>query len=135
MTSIWSKLFNATYVKEDGLVVLNDATIPIPDGFINDSSQRSTVIFPPNSRGGDHVHTIRHELFVGFGSGLTLFIEDPSTKERQRLQMDPPNAKNQHIVFWLQPGIPHAVQNLGNTIACLIELASHPQESNPYKLG
>lgn len=129
---IWHKQFNASYIREDGLVVLNDKDIPLPEGFVNDTQFRSNIIFPVNARGGDHIHTIREEVFVGFGEGMQLLVEDPQTHQVELFHMDPSHNQGQCTVYWMQVGIPHAVRNIGPTNGFLIEFASHPQESTKH---
>lgn len=79
--NIWSRQFNASYIREDGVIVVNDADIPLPEGFAHDPRLRSSVIFPPHTRAGDHYHNKRHEVFVGFGEGMELLVEDRDSKQ------------------------------------------------------
>ena len=132
---VWQKKFEATYIREDGLLVLNDGDIPLPEGYVPDSSLRSNVIFSPGVRGGDHYHTKREEVFVGFGDGMELLVEDPKTKKVQVFKMDPKHNGGKCVVFWMQVGMPHAVRNVGAENGYLIEFASHPQEKVDYKVG
>jgi hypothetical protein len=132
---IWQQQFEATYIREDGLLVLNDQDIPLPEGYAPNPQLRSNVIFPPNARGGDHVHIIREEVFVGFGEGMELLVEDPVTKKVLSFLMDPVHNKGMCTAYYMQTGMPHAVRNVGSKPGYLIELASHPQESKPYPVG
>lgn len=135
MKKIWIQKFDPTYTRQDGLLVLNDQSIPLPPGFTPDPQFRSTVIFPSGARGGDHYHKIRQEVFVGFGEDLKLIIEDPQTKDNQTFMMDPSHHQGKLVALWMEPGLPHAVVNTGPTNALLIEFADHAQESVPYDLS
>jgi mannose-6-phosphate isomerase-like protein (cupin superfamily) len=129
---IWNKQFNASYTREDGVVVLNDKDIPLPDGFAHDPGLRSSVMFPPHTRAGDHYHSRRHEVFVGFGEGMELMVEDRETKEVKVFKMDPVFNQGKCVVFWMKPGMPHTVRNGGNIPGYLIEFASSEPEKVEY---
>ena len=135
MGELWRQQFSASYIRSDDVVVLNDADIPFPEGFISNAKLRSNVIFPPNSRAGDHYHKIREEVFVGFGTGLQLLIESPSTHEVRIFDMDPGKNNGQCVAFGIPAGLPHAVRNLGPDSGFLIEFASHPQEKVDHRIS
>lgn len=135
MIEIWKKQFDATYIRQDGVIVLNDADIPLPEGFKVDLKFRSNILFPPNSRAGDHFHSIREEVFVGFGAGMQLLIEDPDNHESKIFDIDPSKNGGKYVAFWIQTKIPHAVRNNGPEVGYLIEFASHPQEKTDYPVG
>lgn len=132
---VWKKRFEASYRREDGLVVLHDADVPLPDDFEYDTVHRSNVVLPPGARGGDHYHQEREEVFVGFGEGLELLVEDPQTKNLQVFKMDPKHNDGKCVAFWMQTGMPHAVRNTSETTGYLLEFASAPQETVPYPVA
>lgn len=134
MKEIWQKSFQPSYVRPDGVLVLNDKDIPRPEGFSLDSRYRSTIVFPPKSRAGDHVHNVRQELFVGFGADMQLLIEDSQSKEVKVFEMDPSKHGGLCVAFFIEIGTPHAVRNVGPEIGILVELASHPQEKVDYRI-
>lgn len=134
MKEIWQKKFSPSYVTSGGVIVLNDETIPLPPEFTPDPKLRSTVVFPPNTRAGDHFHQQRQELFVGFGKGMQLLIENPETKTSQVFFMDPSKNGGLCVAFFIPFGIPHAVRNLGPDSGVIVELADQPQEKVDYKL-
>lgn len=135
MKEIWQKKFRPSYVRPDGVIVLDDETIPLPPGFTPDPNLRSTVVFPPNTRAGDHFHNQRQELFVGFGKGMQLLIEDPETKTPQIFFMGISKNDNLCVAFFVPAGLPHAVRNLGPDSGILIELADHLKEKVEHKVN
>lgn len=136
MTEIWQQKFSPTYTKNEGKIkVLNDADVPRPENFKPDSNCRSTVIFDPGERAGDHYHQQRNELFVGIGVGMQLLIEDQTTKKRKIYPMNPAEGNGRLVVFYIPAGLPHAVRNVGPGIGFLIEFADRPQEKVDYKLA
>ena len=135
MIKVWQKSFSPSYIRQDGVIVLNDKDIPLPEGFVADPKLRSSVIFPPGTRAGDHYHIKREEVFVGFGEGMELLIEDLETKEEKTFKMDPKFNGSECVVFYMTTGLPHAVRNIAPGYGFLIELASHPQEKVDYKVS
>lgn len=135
MFTIWQQTFVPTYIRADGIINLNDVDIPLPKGFAPDPKLRSNVIFPPGTRAGDHYHTKREELFVGFGHGMQLLIEDPDTKEAEVYPMDPAKNDDQCIAFLVRKNTPHAIINKADTPGFLIELATHPPEKIDYRVS
>lgn len=136
MTEIWQQKFSPTYTKNEGKIkVLNDADVPRPENFKPDSNCRSTVVFDPGERAGDHYHNQRNELFVGIGAGMQLLVEDQGTKQGKIYAMNPVEGNGQLTVFYIPAGLPHAVRNMGPGIGFLIEFADHPQEKVDYKLA
>lgn len=135
MTEIWQQQFSPTYTKNEGKIkVLNDADVPRPKNFKPDSNCRSTVVFDPGERAGDHYHQQRNELFVGIGAGMQLLVEDQATKQGKIYTMNPVEGNGQLTVFYIPVGLPHAVRNIGPGIGFLIEFADHPQEKVDYRL-
>lgn len=132
---IWQQCFKASYIRSDGVVVVHDEDIPLPEGFVPDAGLRSNVIFPPHTRAGDHYHSRRHEVFVGFGVGMELLVEDRETKEVKVFKMDPVLNQDRCVVFWMKPGMPHAVRNGGSSPGYLIELASSGPEKVEYQVN
>lgn len=136
MTEIWEQRFSPTYTKNEGRIkVLNDVDVPRPKNFKPDSNFRSTVVFDPGERAGDHYHQQRNELFVGIGVGMQLLIEDQVTKEGKIYAMNPAEGDGKLAVFFIPAGLPHAVRNIGPGIGFLIEFADLPQEKVDYKLS
>ena len=135
MIKIWQKSFSPSYLKQDGVTVLNDKDISLPEGFVADPKLRSNVIFPSNTRAGDHYHNKREEVFVGFGEGMRLLVEDPKTKETKNFEMDPSKNGGECVAFYMAIGLPHAVRNIGPGIGFLVELASSEQEKVDYKIS
>lgn len=135
MKPIWHEKFSPTYTKENGLIVLHDQDIPKPDHVTFNPNVRSNVILPPGARAGDHVHSVRYELFVGFGNGIELLIEDPKTKKITIFNMEPSRNNSQCVAFLVEPGTPHAIRNTSDAPAYVIEFASHPQERKDYKIA
>lgn len=140
MKEIWQMKFPPSYIRPDGVIVLNDGTIPLPPNFTPNPDLRSTVVFPPNSRAGDHFHQERQELFVGFGKGMQLVIENPETKQPQIFFMDSSEIDSSEndrlcVAFLVPAGVPHTVRNLGPDRGFLIELADRPQEKVDYKIN
>lgn len=134
MKEIWKKEFSASYIRQDEVIVLNDKDIPLPESFINNPKLRSNVIFPPETRAGDHYHNEREEVFVGFGEGMELLVEDPKSKKIETFKMDPSKNSGRCVVFYMTAGLPHAVRNIGSGSGFLIEFASFPQEKVDYKI-
>lgn len=121
---IWKKEFSPTYKLENGVLVLDDIDIPLPPGFKSVPKLRSTVIFPPHSRAGDHFHARTRELFIGFGKGMQIIFADPKTNKVQAFNMDPEYHKGKLVVYQAALGVPHAVLNTSESIGCLIEFTS-----------
>jgi hypothetical protein len=101
--NIWYKRFNPTYVRADGVRVLKDSDIPLPDGFVPVATERAQVMFPPGTRAGDHFHQKREEVFVGFGEGMELLVEDPESKEVKVWPMGPEKNEGKLTCFGLRP--------------------------------
>lgn len=135
MAEVWQQKFSPTYTKNEGKIkVLNDADVPRPENFKPDSNCRSTVVFDPGERAGDHYHNQRNELFVGIGAGMQLLVEDQGTKQGKIYAMNPVEGNGQLTVFYIPAGLAHAVRNIGPGTGFLIEFADHPQEKVDYKL-
>lgn len=132
--NVWQQHFKPSYIRSDGLAVIHDVNIPRLDTFTSDANEKSTVILPSEARGGDHLHRVREELFVGLGKGLVLYLENPVTKEQVWYDMDISAETGQCTVFHIPTGLAHAVHNHGKDLAILIEFATHPQEKEPYKI-
>lgn len=136
MTEIWQQRFSPTYTKNEGRIkVLNDVDVPRPENFKPDPNCRSTVVFDPGERAGDHYHQQRNELFVGIGAGMQLLVEAPATKQWKIYTMNPVEDNGHLTVFFISAGLPHAVRNIGPEIGFLIEFADHPQEKVDYRLS
>lgn len=94
-------------------MILDDNDIPLPEGFISDLKLRSNVIFPTETRAGDHYHNKREEVFVGFGEGMELLVENPGIKKAEIFKMDPKYNEGKCVAFYMNTGLPHAVRNVG----------------------
>lgn len=135
MVRVWRKKFYLTYKLKNGVIVLYDRDVPLPRNFSPDPKLRSTVVFPPNTRAGDHYHTKREEVFIGFGEGMQLLIEDPRTRKVQIFDMDPSKNNGKCVAFWIETNTPHAVRNTGDKPGYLLEFASHPPEKVDYEIS
>jgi len=127
--------FPPTYIKANGIISLKEADIPLPSGFKPLESERASIFFPPQSRAGDHYHKKRSELFVGFGEGMEILIESEATGEVSVFQMDPSHNDSNAVAFYIPPGTPHAVRNIGEQPGFLLELADHTYEKVEHRLS
>lgn len=112
--------FEPTYKKEDGLVVIDDVSVPLPDNF--KMRIQSTVVFPAGAMGGNHKHP-RLEAFYSI-SDLTLIYLDENG-EKKEMSMAPEEGK--YKLFVISSNLPHTVVNRTEKEAVMIEFANEEQ--------
>ncbi len=110
--------FKPTYKTEENLVVIDESSVPIPDGFV--VKERSVVVFPPGSKGGNHKHP-RKELFYTTGD-LTLKYLEGDKKEVSMASVN-----GEYKLFVIDPDLPHVVINNTNKEICMFEFADDVQ--------
>jgi hypothetical protein len=110
--------FRPTYKTEDNLVVIDESTVPIPRGFL--IKERSVVVFPSGSKGGNHKHP-RRELFYTTGD-LTLIYLDGN---KDKISMAPENGE--YKLFVINKDLPHVVVNETDKEICMFEFADDIQ--------
>ncbi len=111
--------FKPTYKKEDGLVVIDEGSVPIPEGF--SIIERSVVVFPPGSKGGNHKHP-RTELFYTNGNLVLICLDNGVKKE---ISMAPEDGE--YKLFVMSPGLSHVVVNRTNGELIMFEFADEEQ--------
>lgn len=112
--------FHPTYKTSDDLLVIDESSVPIPDKF--SIKERSVVIFPSGSKGGNHKHP-RKELFYSTGD-LTLIYEDRNGKKIS-VSMQPNG--EEFKLFVIDSFLPHVVVNNTDKELVMIEFADAKQ--------
>lgn len=112
--------FGPTYKKEDGLVVIDDVSVPLPENF--KTRIQSTVVFPAGAMGGNHKHP-RLEAFYST-SDLTLIYLDENG-EKKEMSMAP--EEGEYKLFVIPPNLPHAVVNRTEKEVVMVEFANEEQ--------
>ncbi len=112
--------FKPTSVRENGLIVINDSSIPFPDNFT--PKVRSMVCFPPGSVGGNHKHP-RTEIFYSTGDLTFIYLDSNDTKHEESMSPD----GNTYKLFVVTKYLPHAVVNKTGGTIFLIEFADSDQ--------
>ena len=110
--------FKPTYKTDEGLVVIDESSVPIPKGFT--IKERSVVIFPSNSTGGNHKHP-RKELFYTTDDLKFIYLDGI----KKEISMAPENGEFK--LFIVEPGLPHVVVNRTNKEISMFEFADDVQ--------
>ena len=112
--------FKPTYVREDGLTVINDSSIEFPKDFV--VKVRSVVVFPPGSKGGNHKHP-RVEIFYSAGDLTFVYLDE--SEQKHEISMAP--EKENYKLFIVPSFLPHAVVNKTDKDLILMEYANEEQ--------
>lgn len=110
--------FKPTYKTEENLVVIDESSVPLPNGFV--VRERSVVVFPSGSKGGNHKHP-RKELFYTTDDLTLKYLEG----EKKEVSMAPENGE--YKLFVIEPGLPHVVINKTSREICMFEFADDVQ--------
>lgn len=112
--------FKPTYEREDGLIVIDDLSVPLPENF--KTRIQSTVVFPAGAMGGNHKHP-RTEVFYST-SDLTLIFLD-GNGEKKEMSMAP--EEGEYKLFVISPNLPHVVVNRTGKEVIMVEFANEEQ--------
>ena len=112
--------FKPTYKKEDGLVVIDDLSVPLPEGF--DVKVQSIVIFPPEAKGGNHKHP-RKEFFYSPGDLTLIYLDENGEKKEVSMASE----NGEYKLFVIPPDLPHVVVNQTDNEIVMVEFADEEQ--------
>ena len=99
----------------------------------DDIKQISVASIKPGCVRGNHYHLNKTEWFFVIGGKAEFYLENPKTKEKIRLKLNPKKPK----VITVFPKIAHAVKNTDNKTLYFIEADSEiynhkKPDANPY---
>lgn len=119
---IWVKIFKPTNIKDKRLHLMLEK-IPLPDVFTKENTSINIVYLEPGAEAGNHFHTETSEVIVGLGT-INAVLEDPKTKERTTIDLNPKNNKDMFVAIAPPSGIAHKVINYGSESAIILDIAT-----------
>jgi len=124
MTGLCEKLPRVKHVREDGWLAelvskaYNDEPFDCVHSYV-------VSVEPGCSRAG-HVHNKKREWFATASGKLELVLEDPKTKQSERVLMDA--EAEDFNVYYVAPGVAHVFKNPSDTEKALLVVFSQNTE-------
>lgn len=113
------------------LVVTHDDRFPLVEGFRSHYSYFVRFLEAGNTA-GNHYHKEKHELFVPIVGEFTVRLEDPESKEQETLTL----RTEDYAVFYVRPGISHAVtsKEKGGVLLVIATSPNSEEDEYPYEI-